>query len=110
MGQPLFPSCGRRGCGEIKLVEGLEGLSMGGAMTGRFSVGIALSSLLAMQASPAAQQSAPGRALAIEDYYHVQTVTNPQISPDGRWVIFAVGTRIEQDNSTRSEVLVVPAD
>ncbi len=45
-----------------------------------------------------------GRALAIEDYYHVQTVASPQISPDGRWVIFTLSTRIEQDNSTRTEV------
>ena len=51
-----------------------------------------------------------GRALAIEDYYHVQTVGSPQISPDGRWVLFTLSTRIESDNGTRSEVHVVPAD
>jgi dipeptidyl aminopeptidase/acylaminoacyl peptidase len=51
-----------------------------------------------------------GRALALEDYYHVQTVANPQISPDGRWVIFTIATRIEQDNSTRIEVQLAPTD
>ena len=30
-----------------------------------------------------------GRALALEDYYHVQAVANPQISPDGRWIAYA---------------------
>jgi dipeptidyl aminopeptidase/acylaminoacyl peptidase len=50
------------------------------------------------------------RALAIEDYYHVQTVGNPQISPDGQWVVFTVSSRVEQDNSTRTEVLVAPSD
>jgi dipeptidyl aminopeptidase/acylaminoacyl peptidase len=79
-------------------------------MTGRLMVGVIVCGLIGLQASPQAQQSAAGRALTIEDYYHVQMVTNPQISPDGRWVIFSVGTRIEQDNSTRNEVLVVPAD
>jgi dipeptidyl aminopeptidase/acylaminoacyl peptidase len=51
-----------------------------------------------------------GRTLAIEDYYRLQTVGAPEISPDGRWVIFSVSTRIEQDNSTRTEVLIAPAD
>ena len=51
-----------------------------------------------------------GRALAIEDYYHVQTVGNPQISPDGHWVVVSVSSRVEQDNSTRTEVLLAPSD
>jgi dipeptidyl aminopeptidase/acylaminoacyl peptidase len=56
-------------------------------------------------------QSAPaGRPLAIEDYYRIQTVASPQISPDGSWVLFTVSTRIEDDNSTRTETDVVPAD
>jgi dipeptidyl aminopeptidase/acylaminoacyl peptidase len=50
------------------------------------------------------------RALTLEDYYHVQTVGSPQISPDGRWVVFTVATRVEQDNSTRTEVLVASTD
>jgi Tol biopolymer transport system component len=51
-----------------------------------------------------------GRALAVEDYYHVQTVSNPQISPDGQWVVFSVSSRVEQDNSTRTEVLISPSN
>ena len=50
-----------------------------------------------------------GRALVIEDYYHVQTVGNPQISPDGQFVVFSVSSRVEQDNSTRTEVLIAPS-
>jgi len=66
--------------------------------------------LASLQAAAAAQQAVAPRALTIEDYYHVQTVANPQISPDGRWVTFAVGTRVEQDNSTRTEMMVAPVD
>ena len=55
-------------------------------------------------------QRATGRALAIEDYYHVQTVASPDISPDGRWVTFSVASRIEQDNSTRTEIHLAAAD
>lgn len=79
-------------------------------MKTRMMCGVALCLLSAMAASPSAQRASNGRALAIEDYYHVQTVGSPQISPDGRWVSFTVGTRIEQDNSTRTELHVVPAD
>ena len=55
-------------------------------------------------------QQAPARRLAIEDYYRVQTVAGPSISPDGRWVIFTVSTRIEEDNSTRAETFMAPSD
>jgi dipeptidyl aminopeptidase/acylaminoacyl peptidase len=54
--------------------------------------------------------AAGGRALAIEDYYRIQTIAGPRISPDGRWVVYTVSTRIEEDNGTRAEVHVVPAD
>jgi dipeptidyl aminopeptidase/acylaminoacyl peptidase len=54
-------------------------------------------------------QSKP-RPLAIEDYYRVLTVTNPQIAPDGKTVRFSVTTRIEADNSTKTQSFTVPAD
>src|SRR5438445_6520530 len=50
------------------------------------------------------------RPLAIEDYYRVLSVTNPQISPDGKTVRFSVTTRIETDNSTKTETFTVPTD
>jgi dipeptidyl aminopeptidase/acylaminoacyl peptidase len=56
------------------------------------------------------QRPTNGRALTIEDYYHVQTVGAPEISPDGRWVVFTVAARIEQDNSTRTEVHLAASD
>ncbi|MGQ0734546.1 MAG: S9 family peptidase [Acidobacteriota bacterium] len=64
---------------------------------------------VAMSAGVGAQRGT-GRALAIEDYYHVQTVGSPQISPDGRWVAFTLSTRIEADNGTRTELHVVATD
>ncbi len=54
--------------------------------------------------------AAQSRPLAIEDFYRIQSVGNPQISPDGDWVAFTVSTRIEEDNSTRVETRIVPAD
>lgn len=54
-------------------------------------------------------QSKP-RPLALEDYYRVLTVANPQISPDGKTVRFSVTTRVESDNSTKTESFTVPVD
>jgi dipeptidyl aminopeptidase/acylaminoacyl peptidase len=50
------------------------------------------------------------RPLAIEDYYKVLSIANPQISPDGRTVRFSVQTRVESDNGTTTETFTVPAD
>ncbi|PYR75301.1 MAG: hypothetical protein DMF86_15740 [Acidobacteria bacterium] len=66
--------------------------------------------LLCLSSVHAADQQRAARPLAIEDYYRVQTVGNPRISPDGHWVVFTVATRIEDDNSTRTETQLVPAD
>jgi dipeptidyl aminopeptidase/acylaminoacyl peptidase len=76
---------------------------------GKVVISLALGALLG--SIVAAQQAPPrGRALAIEDYYRVQTVAAPSIAPNGRWVAFTVSTRIEDDNSTRTETFVVPSD
>ena len=50
------------------------------------------------------------RPLAIEDYYRVLTITNPQIAADGKTVRYSVTTRIEADNSTKTETFTVPTD
>src|SRR5881396_3745621 len=67
--------------------------------------GCALAIGVLLQAAPATS----GRALTIEDYYRIQNVGNPQISPDGKWVVFTVSTKIEEDNSTRTESWIVAA-
>jgi dipeptidyl aminopeptidase/acylaminoacyl peptidase len=60
-----------------------------------------------------AGQSAPGRALKIEDYYRIRNVGSPSISPNGLWVAFAVTTRVEDDKDptkSASEGWYVPID
>ena len=71
----------------------------------RMVIGVALLLAAASGIRADAQPPARGRPLAIEDYYRIQTVAAPSISPNGRWVVFAVSTRIEDDNSTRTETL-----
>ncbi len=55
----------------------------------------------------AAQSRSP---LTLEDYYRVQTVGAPAMSPDGARVVFSVSTRLEADNGTRVQTFVVAAD
>ena len=62
--------------------------------------------LLASVAVPAQTK----RPLAIEDYYRIATITDPQISPDGKTVRFSVTTRVESDNSTTTETFTVRSD
>lgn len=50
------------------------------------------------------------RPLAIEDYYRIRSVGSTEISPDGLWVAFTVSTPIEENNTSRVEVWLVPSD
>ncbi len=77
----------------------------------RLSVAVIAWVVLVSPSLPQArQQPAAGRPLAIEDYYRIKTVGSPAISPDGTWVSFTVSTRVEEDNSTRTETWLVKAD
>ena len=60
-----------------------------------------------LSASPLAQTKV---ALTLEDYYQVKAVGAAAISPDGSWVTFTVSTRVEADNSSRTQTFVVPSD
>jgi dipeptidyl aminopeptidase/acylaminoacyl peptidase len=44
--------------------------------------------------------SSPKRNLTVDDYFQIKDVTNPQISPDGKWVAYEVTTRnLKEDKS-----------
>ena len=60
--------------------------------------------------SCAAQAQSSKRPLQLEDYYRIREVGNPELSPDGRWVAFTMGTRLEATNGTGHEVWLVPAN
>lgn len=50
------------------------------------------------------------RALTLEDYYRIQSVGRPQISPDGAWVLYTVSAPLEEDNTTATEYWMVRTD
>jgi dipeptidyl aminopeptidase/acylaminoacyl peptidase len=66
--------------------------------------------ILVLAAGAFAQAQKPGRPLAIEDYYRVKNVGNPELSPDGKWVAYTVSTRVEATNDNTSEVWVASFD
>jgi dipeptidyl aminopeptidase/acylaminoacyl peptidase len=62
-----------------------------------------------VQADPAASPAAAPRPLAADDYFRIGRVDDPQISPDGRWVAFAVTTDDLEEDEARSRIWMVPA-
>jgi dipeptidyl aminopeptidase/acylaminoacyl peptidase len=58
----------------------------------------------------AAALAAQPRPIELKDYYQLETVSSPMLSPDGRRVAFVRTKIVEADNKRRSEVWVVPAD
>jgi len=60
--------------------------------------------LLLLLAAPLAAQK---RAITFEDYIALKSVSDPQLSPDGKWVAYTVSTPSLQDNRNVSRVWVV---
>src|SRR3954468_20937967 len=46
------------------------------------------------------------RAITFEDYVALKSVSDPQLSPDGKWVAYTVSTPSLQDNRNVSRVWV----
>ncbi|MBI2804566.1 MAG: S9 family peptidase [Planctomycetes bacterium] len=50
------------------------------------------------------------RAMKVEDLFRFQRVANPQISPDGKWVVYAVGKVSLQANTTTTNLWIVSTE
>ncbi len=88
-------------------------------MTHSIMRSVAGASLLLLATSPAFAQSARGaqqasaaapapRAMQLRDWYRVQTLSQPAMSPDGKLVAFTVTSVRESENKRHQEVWVVP--
>jgi len=58
----------------------------------------------------AADTPPPRRALTPDDFYNMQIVTEPQVSPDGKWVAYVVSTNDRSADETRSAIWMVSWD
>src|SRR5438552_15070758 len=63
----------------------------------------------ALLAGFAALAGAAGRPFRFEELAKVERIGGFDVSPDGRWIAYAVGTPVIAENRTRSSVWIVPA-
>jgi dipeptidyl aminopeptidase/acylaminoacyl peptidase len=57
-----------------------------------------------------AQAQQPRRAIELKDFYRIESVNSPAISPDGKLVAFVRTNIVEPENRRHSEVWLAPSD
>jgi Tol biopolymer transport system component len=50
------------------------------------------------------------RKLSPNDVYHYQSISNPQVSPDGKWVLYAVGIPDSSKNKSNTDLFMTSWD
>ena len=74
----------------------------------KLAVSLLLSlSVIQVYAADAVQER---RKLTPDDFYRVQDVSDPQVSPDGLWVAYVVTTNEREPDEARSAVWMVSWD
>jgi dipeptidyl aminopeptidase/acylaminoacyl peptidase len=69
-----------------------------------------LGAVLASATAAMADGPAPRRALSPDDFYQLQTVGNPEVSPDGKWVTYTVSVNDKEANESRTQIYMVSWD
>jgi dipeptidyl aminopeptidase/acylaminoacyl peptidase len=67
-----------------------------------------LSTVLVLAPLAFAQQSAP-RAITIDDYFQIRAVSDPQLSPDAKWVTYTVKTALLKEDKNEERIWMIPA-
>jgi dipeptidyl aminopeptidase/acylaminoacyl peptidase len=79
----------------------------------KFALNVLATAVLFLSATipvHAADTPTPRRALRPDDFYNMQIVTEPQVSPDGKWVAYVVSTNDRGADETRSAIWMVSWD
>jgi dipeptidyl aminopeptidase/acylaminoacyl peptidase len=71
---------------------------------------LALSCCLWTLALPLPARAQPKQAMTVADLFRFKRLSDPQISPDGRWVAYVVGTVDLGENKIPSNIWLAPAD
>ena len=67
-----------------------------------------VSSVFMLLALAVSAQTPPSkRNLTIDDYFRVKGVSDPQISPDGKWVAYAVETASLKDDKNHRQIWMI---
>jgi Tol biopolymer transport system component len=56
------------------------------------------------------QEGRDTRNLIVDDYFRIHSVSDPQISPDGKWVAFAVSTMNLEEDESESRIWILPVE
>ena len=67
-----------------------------------------LSTVLVLAPLALAQHPAP-RAITIDDYFQIRAVSDPQLSPDARWVTYTVQTALLKEDKNEERIWMAPA-
>jgi dipeptidyl aminopeptidase/acylaminoacyl peptidase len=76
----------------------------------KITAGFLLALVCACQTTMAADAPAARRTLTPDDFYGVQDVSEPQVSPDGQWVAYVVTTSERESDQARSAIWMVSWD
>jgi dipeptidyl aminopeptidase/acylaminoacyl peptidase len=60
-------------------------------------------------ATPSAQAPTAKRNLTVDDYFRIKAVTDPQISPDGKWVAYVVTTADPKEDKNEDRIWMISA-
>ncbi len=71
---------------------------------------LALMSIVTLPAIAGAQSPVPKRPLSLDDLAKQRTVRDPQVSPDGKWIAYAVGTIDAEKDKRDSDLWMVSWD
>jgi len=65
--------------------------------------------LLVVPTLAMAQESAPKtpRAITIDDFFQIRDVSQPEISPDGQWIAYAVRTRMLKEDKNEQRLWMI---
>src|SRR5213080_3901896 len=63
-------------------------------------------SLHAQESAPKPASSTP-RNITIDDYFQIRDVSQPEISPDGQWIAYAVRTRMLKEDKNEQRLWMI---
>ncbi|HLV95795.1 MAG TPA: S9 family peptidase [Candidatus Acidoferrales bacterium] len=65
---------------------------------------------LAVSPAPPSAAASAKRNLTVDDYFRIKAVTDPQISPEGKWVAYVVTTASLKDDKNEDRIWMISSD
>jgi len=73
------------------------------------SLAILLAAVILLPTGASAQSAPPSpRPITVDDYFQIQTVHDPQLSPDAQWVAYAVDKSTVKTDKNETRIWIIP--